>query len=404
MTLAAIRPEHFPYFPYEGFTFSLGLTDGPDAWLSGHSGAVFDPALGKMAVTGGMADQAIVMYEKIGAILAGAGLTFADVVHVTENVTMAGLPAYPEAEEARRKVFGSRQPALTTVIVDRLVRRAALIEVEVSARRGGGSLISAVPATTGPATTGPASRWHRTGLAEAGSTVHLPTVLPVDAAGEIVAAGDFAGQYRYCLERAGALLGAAGLTLSSVVRTVDYSAPATRDAYRAAHRLRRELLGPVYPAAAGILMSALPVPGALVSLDVTASREPLEAVNPGWQRYETLSYSPGVRAGRHLYMSGFAALDMDTQQVRSPGNLAAQAEHAFASILAVLEHAGGSAPDLSETIEYVTPAGVPDYRAVAGVRQRMLAPPYPASVGAVCGGLLRPELLLEVVPAAVLPS
>lgn len=390
---AAIRPAHFPYFPYEGFTFSLGRQDGETAWLSGHSGATWDQSLQKMTVGGSMAAQSAVMYEKISAILAAAGLGLSDVVHLVENVTAVGLDSYPEAEQVRRQAFGAHEPALTTVIVDRLVRRAALIEVQVIAHRGGGSAVVA----------GSQTRWHRSALSEAGGVIHLPTLLPVTPEGVVAAPGDLAGQYRYCLERAAGLLAATGLSLASVVRTVDYSTPATREAYPKTHKLRRELLGPCYPAAAGILMSRLPVPGALVALDVTASREPLAVVNPGWERYNTLSYSPAVKAGRLLFMSGFAALDMANQTALHPGDLAAQAEHTYGSILEVLHHAGGSAEDLIETLEYVTPVGVPGYRAVAGVREKLLRPPWPASVGAVCAALLRPEFLLEVVPTAVLP-
>jgi enamine deaminase RidA (YjgF/YER057c/UK114 family) len=394
MTVPAIIPDHFPYFPYQGFTFSLGRHDGEHAWLSGHSGAVWNDDVQKMAIGGSMAQQSATMYEKIGTILTAAGLTFSDVVHLTENVTASGLDSYAEAEGVRRRVFGVHEPALTTVIVDRLVRRAALIEVQVTASRGGGETI----------TGGPSGRWHRTALTEAGGVVHLPTLLPVGADGEIVAPGDFGGQYRYCLERAGSLLARAGLSLASVVRTVDYSTPATRDAYRSTHRIRRELLGPVYPAAAGILMSRLQLPGALVALDVTASREAIELVNPGWERYSTLSYSPGVRAGQLLFMSGFGALDLDTQQALYPADLAAQAEHTYGTILELMTFAGGAAEDLLETIEFVTPAGLPDYRVVAAVRERLLRPPWPASVGAVCGGLLRPEFMLEVIPTGLIPS
>jgi len=44
--------------------------------------------------------------------------------------------------------------------------------------------------------------------------------------------------------------------------------------------VRKALLGPVYPAAAGILMPRLAHPLALISLEVTASRDTPEAVNP----------------------------------------------------------------------------------------------------------------------------
>ena len=50
----------------------------------------------------------------------------------------------------------------------------------------------------------------------------------------------------------------------------------------------------------------------------------------------------------------------------------------------------------------VSMAGV-SQRVVADVRREILSAPYPASTGVVCGGLLRDEFLLEVVPTAVIP-
>jgi hypothetical protein len=46
--------------------------------------------------------------------------------------------------------------------------------------------------------------------------------------------------------------------------------------------------------------------------------------------------------------------------------------------------------------------GLADYRGVARVRERLLRAPWPASTGAVCDSLLRPEFLLEVFPTALL--
>jgi enamine deaminase RidA (YjgF/YER057c/UK114 family) len=190
------------------------------------------------------------------------------------------------------------------------------------------------------------------------------------------------------------------------VTTYDYSTPGTREVYRRTHRARQERLGGkgVFPGAGGILMSRLHRPGVLVALDVTASRLPLRQVNPGWQRYETLTYAPGVLAGRTLYMSGFAALDLETQEALHPGDVVAQAEATYGAVLQVVEAAGGRPEHLVSTIEYVCPEGLADYRGVAGVRERLLARPWPASTGAICAGLLRPEFLLEVFPTAVLPE
>jgi len=368
-----IRPQPFPWFRYDNYTFSLGLTDGEAAWLSGHSASEYDPDAGRIVVRGGMGRQSRTAYQKIEAILAAAGFSFADVTKVVENVTVAGLADYPEAEAVRRSTFDGHEPAVATVVVERLLRPAALIEIEVHAGHGGGGEVA------------------------------LPTIIPVDERGEVVHEGDFVGQYAWCLDRADTFLRAAGLSLDAAVTTYDFSTPATRDAYPKAGRVRRERLGGagVYPAAGGILMSRLHRPGVLVALDVTASRHPLRAVNPGWERYDTLTYTPGVRAGRMLYLSGFAALDMDTQQALHPGDVVAQAEVVYEAIQQVLAAAGASRRHLLGTVEFVCPDGLAAYRGVAGVRERLLSPPWPASTGAICAGLLRPEFLIEVFPVAV---
>lgn len=402
MTLSAIKPAEFPWFPYEGFTFCLGLSEGDNAWTSGHTSARHDEALGKMTVEGTMTEQATIAYEKVLTILAGAGFGPEDVTRVTENITRAGMGSYAEAEAVREQRFGSR-PTVRTVAVERLVRRAAWIEVELHATKGGGDTLVATSAAP------KAGTFRQSAITEgAEGVVYLPTVVPLDENGEVVFPGDFAGQYRYILEKAGEMLESVGLTLGHAVTTFDYSTPETRDVYRKTHRVRMEMLGQnennVFPGAGGILMSELHAPGVMVAMDVTASRHPLELVNPGWKRYDTLSYSPGIKAGRMLFMSGFAALDMETQKALHDGDLGKQAEATYGAILHLLESEGLTATDLLETTEYCVESYVGQYRAVAEVRERLLSAPWPASTGALCQGLLRPEFGLEVFPTAIYPE
>ena len=141
----AITPADFPWFKYSDYTFSLGLMHGNDAFLSGHSASEHDPESGRMVVKGDMTAQARTAYSKIECILAAEGLTFADVTHIVENVTVQGILDYDAARSVREEIFGIHHPSLTTVVVERLLRPAALIEIEVQASRGGGkSLISEV--------------------------------------------------------------------------------------------------------------------------------------------------------------------------------------------------------------------------------------------------------------------
>ena len=401
MTLQAIKPAEFPWFPYEGFTFCLGLSEDGGAWSSGHTAAAFDESVGKMTVSGTMAEQARTAYKKVMTIIEAAGYGPEDVVHVTENVTVAGLADYEAAAAVRKEVFGEHRPTVTTVVVERLVR---------SRRAAGGRDARGAGRRRAAARGERAARgrdWVPSPVREGfDGTVHLPTMVPVDESGDVVSPGDFAGQYAYCLDKADALLRKAGLSLDNAVTTYDYSTPATRDVYRQTHRVRKERLGGagVYPGAGGILMSRLHHPESLVAIDVTASRHPLELVNPGWSRYDTLTYSPGVRAGRTLFMSGFAALDMETQEALYPGDIGKQAEVTYGSILHLLDYAGLGPADLLTTIEFCVESALRDYRAVAPVRERLLSPPWPASTGAICKGLLRPEFLLEVFPTALYPE
>jgi enamine deaminase RidA (YjgF/YER057c/UK114 family) len=400
MTLTGITPASFPWFPYEGYTFCLGLSEGDSAWTSGHTASALDATLGKLTVAGSMEEQARTAYLKVLTILEAAGMGVADVTRITENVTLSGLADYEAAAGVRRELFGAYQPTVRTVIVERLVRSTAFLEIEMHAVAGGGEqLVAASEHRDG--------QWAPSSVTEGhDGAVYLPTMVPIDAHGDIVFAGDFAGQYAYCLEKADTLLRRAGLSLDNAVTTYDYSTPGTRQEYRKTHRVRKDMLGGggVYPGAGGILMSRLHHPESLVAIDVTASRHPLELVNPGWSRYDTLTYAPGVKAGRTLYMSGFASLDMETQQALHPDDLGAQAEVTFGAILHLLDYAGLGAENLLETTEYCIEAALPVYRQVAPVRERLLKAPWPASTGAICKELLRPEFMLEVFPTALYPE
>jgi enamine deaminase RidA (YjgF/YER057c/UK114 family) len=397
MTLSAIKPENFPWFPYEGFTFCLGLTEGDAGWTSGNTSARMDDAIGKMTVSGTTEEQARIAYEKVLTILAAAGLGADDVTRVTENVTLSGLPGYADAEAVRLEVFGEHRPSVRTVVVERLVRRAAHLEVELHAIKGGGEVLVS---STGPGTvTDSPVRAAFDGL------VHLPTIVPVDASGEVVHRGDVVAQYAWCLDRAGELLQEAGLALADAVSVYDYSTPGTREEHAGTVGARRERFAEtdVLPVAGSILVSHLHRDGVLVAVDVTASRHEKQRVDPGWDHLANLACSPALRAGRILFVSGVSATDPVTGELRT-GDVGVQSEAAYGTLVQLLEHQGLTPADLLETTEYCVESAIPDYRAVAGVRGRLLTEPWPASTGAICAGLLDPDGLIEVFSMALYPE
>lgn len=375
MKISSIKPNNFPWFDYGRYTFSLGLTDGNSAWLSGHSASEYDKDEGHIVVKGGIEEQTRTAYSKILAILEAAGLGPSDVQRVVEYVTVRGIEEYEGAARVRDETFGLHLPAVCTVVVNRLLRPSALIEIEVTAGRSG-------------------SRGQN-GVFDSGRLVYLPSLVSLRE-------NDLVGQTNSVFERASELLKSVGLEMSRVVKTVDYTTPATLKEYRNTGQVRKDFLGPVFPAAAGILLSRLQHPKALISLDVIASHEPPEAVNPGWDRYGRLTYTPAVRVGNLLFMSGQASLDPATEEAMFPGDIAAQADYTYSNVIEVLKGAGGGPENLVKTIEYVTPAGLDRYKEVSGVRDRRLVEPYPASTGVVCEALLRPEFEFEVDPFAIL--
>ena len=387
MTFTAIKPALFPWFDYSRYSFSLGLKTATGAYLSGHTASEYDPAARRIVVRGSMTDQVRTAYAKIGAILEAAGYGYRDVTRIVEYVRPEGIVRYAEAAAVRAEVFGAHQPAVHTVPVKSLLRPEAFIEIEVTA-----GIVGAATAM------GPGMSPAR----DSAGVVFLPSVQPVDDGGNIIGAGDVVAQTRAVFDRAGRMLGALGLTFANVVKTLDYITPAALAAYKGTGRVRKEFLGPVYPGSAGILMPRLTHSEALIQYDFIASRDTPVAVNPGWTRYQKLTYSPAVKAGKYLFRSGQGALDPATERMLFDGDIVAQAEYTYQNIIKVLEAAGAGPQHLVKTIEYVTPAGLARYREVAGVRARLLREPFPASTGLVCEALLRPEMQIEVDPFAIL--
>ncbi|HVB79456.1 MAG TPA: RidA family protein [Candidatus Binataceae bacterium] len=394
MERSALKPRHFPWYDYSRYTFSLGLSVGQRTLLSGHSASEYDAGAREMVVRGGMREQALTAWTKIAAILEAGGRSLADVVRVVEYVTAEGIERYAEAAAVRGELLGGNRPAINTVVVNRLLRPQALIEIEVEAE----------PAEAAPpsAERGWPPAWAPSRVAH--GFVYLSSILPLDDAGAVIAAGDPVGQTRAIFERAARILGALGLGMDRVVKTVDYLGPGALSNYKHTAGVRREFLGPVYPAATGIIMKRVAHRGAMMQVDFIASRHQPAAVNPGWARYAQLTYSPAVRAGEMLFIAGQAALDPDSGEPVHPGDVAAQAAYVYENILRVVAAAGGGPEHLAKTVEYITPAALERYREVAGVRSRILRAPFPVSTGCVCEALLRPEFQIEVDALAIIPG
>jgi 2-iminobutanoate/2-iminopropanoate deaminase len=109
---------------------------------------------------------------------------------------------------------------------------------------------------------------HYTDGVEAGGFLYVSGMLPVDADGQLVGAGDPIRQTEQVLDNVAAVLRAAGAGFEDVVRVgVFLRDIADRERVNS---VRRRYFGDARPASTLVEVSALAVPGALVEIEAVA--------------------------------------------------------------------------------------------------------------------------------------
>lgn len=105
--------------------------------------------------------------------------------------------------------------------------------------------------------------------------------------------------------------------------------------------------------------------------------------------------------GRRLHITGQVAWDSEGRVV-GLGDCEAQVRKSFENVESILAAVGGRLEDIvTMTIYFLDPADLP---AIQKVRAEKLAPEVaPASIIIQTPGLVVPELLVELVPIAVIP-
>ena len=115
------------------------------------------------------------------------------------------------------------------------------------------------------------------------------------------------------------------------------------------------------------------------------------------------AFSQGViqGPGEVMHITGQVGWDADGRVV-GPGDVEAQMEQAIANIRLILDEVGGVLDDIvSMTIYFLDRAHLP---VIQRVRSRYFSPgTAPASILIQVPGLVDPELLVELVPIAVVP-
>ena len=116
---------------------------------------------------------------------------------------------------------------------------------------------------------------------------------------------------------------------------------------------------------------------------------------------ERYTYSPAVRVGDLLFISGTTAGD-ERGAIVAPGDIVGQTRYIYQKFAALLAAAGGGLEHIVETTEYITTTE--NYRRTADLRRELFRPPYPAATGVIVAGLLREGALIEISAVAMLPG
>lgn len=124
-----------------------------------------------------------------------------------------------------------------------------------------------------------------------------------------------------------------------------------------------------------------------------------EIVDP-WNLGERYTFSPAVRKGNLLFISGMIARDPATGKMAGKGDIVSQADFIFRRMGEILKAAGGSYEDVVKTTDYVTT--LEGYRGTAEVRRKYFTKGFPAATGVVVKSLVSPDALIEIDAIAVL--
>jgi enamine deaminase RidA (YjgF/YER057c/UK114 family) len=113
------------------------------------------------------------------------------------------------------------------------------------------------------------------------------------------------------------------------------------------------------------------------------------------------TFSPAVRAGNLLFISGMTAGD-ESGQIVGRGDIVAQTRYIFEKMGRLLEAAGAGFEHIVQTTEYGPTTE--SYGQTAAVRREIFRDRFPTATGVIVAGLLREGALIEISAVAVLPD
>ena len=113
------------------------------------------------------------------------------------------------------------------------------------------------------------------------------------------------------------------------------------------------------------------------------------------------AFSPGVRVGEFLFISGQVAQDGNGNTV-GVGDCAAQTRQVMSRIQTIVQAAGATLQDVVKITTFLI--NIDDYPAFSQVRSATFPTSPPASSTVIVAGLVRPDFLVEVEAVVHIPT
>jgi 2-iminobutanoate/2-iminopropanoate deaminase len=126
----------------------------------------------------------------------------------------------------------------------------------------------------------------------------------------------------------------------------------------------------------------------------------VEAISLEPDRFSAYAYSPAIRVGDLLLVSGQSSID-DGGNVVAPDDFEAQGHQVFENLARVLAAAGATLADIVKVTIFVT--DMTQIGTIVALRRQYFQEPYPADSLVEVRALSRPELRLEIEAIAVCP-
>ncbi|MDP7511989.1 MAG: RidA family protein [Dehalococcoidia bacterium] len=245
-------------------TFVPAVEADDTVWLSGITGReVVD---GKRHYPRSTARQAELSYQSIGTVLEAAGAQPGDIVKSLDYIAPQATLQYRDTGPVRKDFYGGSYPAATGILINRLLRPEAHVEVEVLAVKDGTRQEITVSDWEGHF-----GRLTYLPGVKKGRMVHISGETAVDhATGQSVGGFDLAAQADQAYGNIARVLAEAGYSMDDVVNTIEWVAPNGLMGYRGVQEVRRKYFGDSFPSATGVLVHQLLRPELLIEVTAVA--------------------------------------------------------------------------------------------------------------------------------------